>query len=199
MKVLLVLGFERLQKNTFVLDVLLRKEEGKYRLVLPELDGSTLDVREMDFIDVESYKEKGYENEKVDFSFYKINSEGRIYGVMDLSKVRPNVMFRLVKEEKHDFIARVKIIPYVVGYEKNEEVPSVFKTEDGRLDVEYLEDVTLMKKVVNVEQVTGLSAEEFNDWDNLREQVKEGLNLELIKEAGDCEIALAAIKEGKKL
>ena len=194
-----VLGYERVDQELQVLDVILRKEEEKYKLILPKMPEGSIKSSELSFIDIDKFRENPEDKEKVKIDMYKINSEGRKYLLAKLSGMRRNVVFRLVKAQEGDLIVRFHVHSITMGYERSGEVPNVFINEDGKMELEQERMVRNYYKNVTAEQVTPVGNNEFDEWDTLKEQIEDGLNKDIIKEAGDCEIGLAVVMESKNL
>lgn len=190
-----VLGYERVDQDLQVLDVLLRKKEDGYKLVLPQLPGGNINSDELSFIGIDQFRKNPESKEKVRIDLFKINSEGRKYILAKLSEMRRNVVFRLIEAQEDDFIVRCHINSITTGYEHSGEVPKVVVKENGKMDLEEERMIRHFYKKVSVQQVTPLIGGDFEDWDTLREQVDNGLNADIIKEAGDSEIGLAVITE----
>jgi len=194
-----VLGYERIVEDEHVIDVMLEKRDGKYELILPTEPKEKVRSSDLVFIGVQNFKEKGYENEKSAVKTYRIKSDDRPYILLTLSDTRKNVVFRCVKGSSNGIIARVVITPIVLGYKESDKVPNVFYRSDGRMELETEEYRKQFIKDVKVIKATYLDGREFTEVEEINEQVKNGLNRDIVKEAGDAEIGLAVVTETKKL
>lgn len=194
-----VLGYERIVEDEHVIDVMLEKREGKYELIVPTEPKERVSSNDLVFIGVQNFKENGYENEKSEVKTYRIKSDDRPYILLTLSDTRRNVVFRCVKGSSDGIIARMTVTPIILGYEKTDKIPDVFYNSEGNMEVEAEEYRKQYIKDVKAIQATYLDGREFNELEELNEQIKNGLNRDIVKETGDAEIGLAVVSETKKM
>lgn len=194
-----LLGYERINKYRYTLDVLIKETKGEYQLVIPEKPPSNLTSSDLDFVDLESYKKAEYRGDMVTLEVFKMNSDGREYLAVKPSKVRDNVVFRVIDSTDADFIARVDIELIVTRREKTADVPKVFITEEEGLfmeedhyDEEYVRKVSFL-------HITPLTEGKNVTTDYFNREASQELKQEIVKESGDSEISLAVIQESENL
>lgn len=190
-----VLGYEKVGKYQHILDVLVREVDGEFKVVLPRVPKKLPTRSELNFIDVWYFRDATREDGKA--TPVKINSDGREYLVLKLDVIRENAIYRLIPYDVtgREYIARVLVTEVVRSVKRDTEVQEVFYNEEGDLDLQlnYVEEIKREVSILGVTDVEDMR-ESKNIKTMMERDLDKGLINELIKEAGDSEIALAVIK-----
>lgn len=194
-----VLGFERENKYRYVMDVLLSDKEEELKLIIPEMPEENTSSSELDFVDIESYKKEECLGEKVGIKLYKMNSDGRRYIAVKPTKVRDNVVFRVVDGKDADYVARVVMELVVIERRRSDAIPKVFITEEDGMFVESERFDERYTRLVRFAGVTPLTEGSCLDAEGLNDKLDKKLKESIIKEVGDCEISLSVIEESVNL
>lgn len=190
----IVIGYEKLNKYNQVNDIVLKREEGKYKVVQPRKPNENINLAASSFIDFDHYREKGKDGD-VQLRPFIVDSDGREYVAMGVTKTKPRTIFRLLDLEPNEeyYLIRVHEENKVLRVEKSTEVPQLFRNEEGHLEMEEPRDIEHMEKVVNILTLTSLEGEYKPLYlEELKKQLPESdLLREIVKETGNTEIALA--------
>lgn len=175
--------------------MLIREEDGDFKIILPEVPRKMPTREELNFIDVWFYKDTWENNGKVVPK--KMNSDGREYIVLEMDVLRDTSIFRIVPYNTKDnvYIARVHVKEVVQSVKRDTGVQNVFYNDEGDLDLQenYVENRKREVSILGVTDVEVMYQSEVIQ-KMMERDLEKGLINELIKEAGDCEIALAVIK-----